>query len=158
VAVGATGADDTAKRLWSNKTPKEILADLLTGKAKVESGNIFKARILILDSTHFNLLLKPYSDYSSMTVLKWLQEEGAFFEKIVVSSQMSSTYNGISGSVNAFTILDNNPEVMELAVIQDLTLGNPVYDILETSEQVVDERTAGCIIRHPSAIYVGKGC
>lgn len=157
VAVGAVGADDAAKRLWLNKTPQEILADLLKGKSTLEKGNIFKARVLILDSDHYNLLLKPYSDMSPMTVLKWLQSEGAFFEKIVVSSQLSSAYNGLAGSVNGFVILDNNPEVIELAVIEDLTLGNPVYDLLETSEQVVRERTAGCIIRHPKGIYLGKG-
>ncbi len=157
VLAGASGTDTAAKRLWLNKTPKEILKDLLAGKSAVEKGNIFKARVLILDSDHYNLLLQPYSDNSPMTVLKWLQTEGAFFEKIIVTGQMSSTYNGLSGSVNAFAILDNNPEIIELAVIQDMALGNPVYDILETSEQVVEERTAGCIIRHPKGIYVGKG-
>lgn len=157
VAVGAIGADDAAKRLWANKTSKEVLADLLTGKSTLEKGNIFKARVLLLDSDHYNLLLRPYSDQSPMTILKWLQTEGAFFEKIIVSSQLSSAYNGLAGTMNAFVILDNNPEVIELAVIQDMALGNPVYDILETSEQVVEERTAGCIIRHPKGIYLGKG-
>lgn len=157
VALGATGATDPAKRLWSNKTPKEILADLLIGKSKVETKNIFKSKVLLLDSDHFNLLLRPYSDQSPMTVLKWLQSEGAFFEKIIVTGQMSAAYNGFSGSVNGFCILDNDPVIIELAVPQDMELGDPIYDILGSSEQAVTERTAGCIIRHPSAIYVGRG-
>ena len=157
VAEGATGADTAAKRLWANKTPKEKLKDLLTGKKTVERGNLFKARVLLLDSDNYNSLLEPYSDQSPMTVLKWLQTEGAFFEKIIITSQMSSTYNGISGSLDAFCILDNDPRVVQLAVPQDMELGEPVYDILHNSEQAVTERTAGCIIRHPSGIYVAKG-
>ncbi|HPA70777.1 MAG TPA: DUF2184 domain-containing protein [Spirochaetota bacterium] len=156
VAASGTGAGDSAKRLWTNKTPKLKLADLLTGKKKVEAGNIFKARVLLIDSDHFNQLLEPFSDSSPMTVLKWLQTEGAFFEKIIVTSALNHAHNGFS-TVDAFAILDNDPEIIELAVVEDLALGDPVYDILGTSEQVASERTAGCIIRHPSAIYVGKG-
>jgi hypothetical protein len=155
VAASGTGANDAAKRLWANKAPKLILKDLLAGKKKVEQGNIFKARVLILDSDHYNALLEPYSDYSPMTVLSWLQKEGAYFEKIVVTNSIASTVNGLN--VGCFVILDNAPEIVELAVPMDLTLGEPVYDLLGTSEQVVEERTAGCIIRHPAAIYVGKG-
>lgn len=156
-ALGATGSTDAEKRLWAKKTPKEKLKDLLIGKSTVEKGNLFKARVLLLDSDRFNSLLEPYSDQSPMTVLKWLQSEGAFFEKIIVSNHMSAAYNGITGNVNAFCILDNDPRVVQLAVPQDMELGEPVYDILGTSEQAVTERTAGCIIRHPSGIYVAKG-
>lgn len=157
VAAAGTGSTDADKRLWSNKSAKLKLADLLTGKKAVEKGNLFRARVLLIDSDHYNSLLEPYSDSSPMTVLKWLQSEGAYFEKIIVTSQLSKSYNGFSGSVDAFCILDNNPEIVELAVVEDLTLGEPVYDIIGTSEQAVTERTAGCIIRHPSAIYIGKG-
>ncbi len=157
VAASGTGSTNADKRLWANKTPKLKLADLLAGKKAVEKGNLFKARVLLIDSDHYNSLLEPYSDSSPMTVLKWLQSEGAYFEKIIVTSQMSKTYNGFSGSVDGFCILDNSPEIIELAVPEDLTLGEPVYDIIGTSEQAVTERAAGCIIRHPSAIYIGKG-
>lgn len=156
VVASGTGAGDSAKRLWKNKTPRQMLADLLTGKKQVEKGNLFKARVLILDSDHFNQLLEPFSDSSTVTVLKWLTAEGAYFDRIVVTSAMNNAHNGFRNE-NAFMILDNSPEIVELAVIQDLDLGDPVYDILGTSEQAVIERSAGCIIRHPSAIYVGRG-
>jgi len=155
VAATGTGSSYAAKRLWENKTPKFILGDLLQGKKKVEQSNIFKARVLILDANHYNALLEPYSDYSPMTTLAWLQTEGAYFEKIIVTNSITSSVNGLG--VSCFIILDNSPEIIELAVPMDLTLGEPVYDLLGTSEQVVEERTAGCIIRHPAAIYVGKG-
>ena len=158
VAEGDKGANATEKRLWANKAPQEILEDLRAAKAEVEKNDLFKARVLLLDSDHYNILLKPYSDMSPMTVLAWLQSEGAFFEKIIKTSNVSKKHNGLAGSVDCFVILDNEPEVIELAVLRDMELGNPVYDVIETSEQVVEERTAGCIIRHPSAIYVGAGC
>ena len=156
VATGAAGANPAARRLWVNKTPNEILEDILAGKTKLEEKNIFKAKVLILDSTHYNRLLKPYSELSPMTVLNWLQSEGAYFEQLIVTSQMSESLNGLGGG--AFALLDNSPEIIELAVTYDLRLGEPVYDVLGTSEQAVKEGTAGILLRHPSAVYIGKGC
>jgi hypothetical protein len=54
-------------------------------------------------------------------------------------------------------ILDSRPEICELVVTQDIVLGDPVKDIKETSEQYVYLRTAGVIVRHPAAFYIGKG-
>lgn len=155
VADGAAGSG-AAKKLWANKTPKEILKDLLTAKDSVEKAGFFQAKILILTPSAYNKLLQPYSDQSPMTVLSWLQSQGMTFDKIVKSRSLLKNYNGFS-TVDAFLVLDNNPEVIELAVTEDLLIGEPVYDILGTSEQAVTERVAGAIIRHPSAIYVGKG-
>jgi len=157
VAEGAKGTNANSKRLWANKTQAEILEDLRLAKAAVEKGNIFKARVLILSSDLFNILLRPFSEHNPMTIYKWLQSEGVYFENIIQTSNVSKEHNGFSDSSDCFVVLDNNKKVVELAVPQDMELGNPVYDILENSEQAVEERTAGCIIRHPSAIYVAKG-
>lgn len=155
VAQGTTGSTAAAKMLWANKTPQEILDDILAAKTKLEKGNVFKAKVLLLDSDHYNRLLKPYSAMNPMTVLKWLQTEGAYFEDIIVTSQMSAALNSLS--VGAFALIDNDPEVMELALTYDLTLGAPVFDILETSEQAVTEGTGGLTLRHPSGVYIAKG-
>lgn len=155
VAQGAIGSYAAAKRLWANKTPKEILKDLLRSKEVVEGDGLFKARVLILTPGAYIRLQQPYSDQSLMTVMSWLKEEGAFFDKVIPTRAMAKTENGFT--TDAFAVLDNDPEVVELAIPQELELLDPVYDILGNSEQVVDERTAGPIIRHPSAIYVGKG-
>lgn len=155
VAQGTTGADAAAKRLWSNKTPKEILKDILTAKTAIEGDGLFKSKILVMPPTARLRLLQPYSDLSPITVQQWLESNGAYFEKIIETRSMLAAYNGFG--VDAFCLLDDNREVLELAVIEDLSLRNPVYDILETSEQAVIEKTAGAIIRHPTAIYIGKG-
>lgn len=148
-------AKRTSGTLWSEKTSQDILADLLAGKEAIEKDGIFKARVLILPPAQYLKLSKPYSDMSPQTIRSWLESEGMFFEKIISTRAMKKTINGMT--VDAFCILDNDPEIMELVVTEDLTLGNPVFDILETSEQAVTERTPGAIIRHPSAIYIGKG-
>ena len=161
VAQGAKGANAAEKRSWVNKTPQEILEDLRIAKGVVEKKNIFKAKVLALAPGQYNILLRPYSDMSPMTVLSWLQSQGQFFEQIVVASELSKENNGFKTAgvqEDCFAILDNRREIIELALVQDIEMGDPVYDVIGTSSQSVGERTAGCIIRHPSAIYIGKGC
>lgn len=136
-------------------TPAEILDALLTGKATVEKDNLFKARAVVFDPATVKKLLKPYSETNPMTIRKWLESEGMYFDEIHVTNAMSSTHNTLGS--NAFCIFDNDPEVIELGVVQDLELEQPVYDAIGTSVQGVTERCAGAIIRHPSAIYVGTG-
>ena len=161
VAQGIKGTTAAEKRLWVNKTPQEILEDIRIGKGTVEKKNIFKARVLVITPGQYNILLRPYSDMSPMTVLSWLQSQGQFFEQIVVASELSKENNGFeTGGVkeDCFAILDNRREIIELALVQDLEMGDPVYDIIGTSSQSVGMRTAGPIIRHPAAIYVARGC
>jgi hypothetical protein len=151
VATGTSGYK------WSQKTAREILTDLETAMNKVEEKGLFKAKVLVLSPQHYNRLRKPFSDTGdSRTLLTWLNSEGMFFEQIVVTNQMLSTYNGDANSYNYFMVLDNDPEVVELALLYDIELGDPVYDIVGTMEQAVTLKT-GCIIcRHPSALYIGK--
>lgn len=157
VAQGAFSGSAAAKRLWANKTPKEILADILTAKKAIESTGVFKAKILVLSPESRLALLNPYSDLSQMTVLQWMQGQGAYFTDIVESRYMLAANNGLSGSVNCFALVDNSPEVMELMIPEELNLGEPVYDLLEASAQVARERIAGGAFRHPAGIYIGKG-
>lgn len=156
VAQGATGGNAAAKRLWSNKTAAEILTDLETAVNTVEADGIFKARTLVLGPSRYNRLRKPISPtVPTMTLLSWLKSEGMYFERIIVSRILDATYNG--DTVNYFMVLDNSPEVVELALLYDIELGNPQYDLLGNMEQAVSLKTGGVICRHPSALYVGKG-
>jgi len=154
VATGATGADDAAKRLWSNKTAAEILKDIRVGVETLESTGLFTAKTLILPPDKYNSLRRPYSDESPITILDWIKTNYAF-TSIIKSRIMSSTYNG--DTVNYFMLLDNSPDVVELAITQDIMLENPVYDIVGTMEQAVIESYGGVLFRHPSGAYIGKG-
>jgi hypothetical protein len=155
VALGATGADDPAKRLWSNKTAQEILTDLQTAVTTVESSGLFKAKVLMISPEHYNRLRKPYSAYALETLLHWLNSEGMYFSKILTSNVCKATYNG--DTVNYMFVYDDDPEVVQLITPQDIRLGQPQYDLIETMEMAATLKTAGVMVRHPSALYVGKG-
>ncbi len=156
VALGAVGTGDAAKRLWSNKTAAEILTDLETAVNTVEANGIFKARTLVLGPSQYNRLRKPISaTVPTMTLLSWIKSEGMYFERIIISRMLNLTNNG--DTVNYFMVLDNMPEVAELALLYDIELGDPQYDLLGGTKMAVSLKTGGVICRHPSALYVGKG-
>jgi hypothetical protein len=172
VATGATGATDALKRLWTNKTAQEIQTDLLTALSYVEKDGLFKARALILPPAQYNMLRKPWSAYTTITLLDWLNSSGMYFEQIIPSRVMKATavasgtiaganqvqaQYGNGDSVDYFMVLDNDPEVIEMVLTYDIRLGNPVYDILNTMEQSVMEGFGGVLFRHPAGCYVGKG-
>ena len=151
VATGVGGYN------WSEKTALEILTDLETAMNTIEQRGLFKARTLVVSPSHYNRLRKPFSETGdSRTLLMWLNSEGMYFENIVISRQMLSTYNGDANSYDYFMMLDNDPEVVELALLHDIELGDPVYDIVGTQEQAVTLKTGGIIVRHPSALYIGQ--
>lgn len=151
VATGAT----SSSVVWSGKTPKEILTDLRTGVAAVERKGLYKARILLLPPDALTILRQPYSDLSPMTILDWIFSQGMYFEEVIATSVMSAPYNG--DTTDWFMILDNDPEVVELATPQDIVMENPVFDLIGTYKQAVRIRTAGPIVRHPAGFYIGTG-
>lgn len=155
VALGAYSGTDAEKRQWTNKTAKEILTDLLEAVSTVESTGLFKARCLMLPPAKYNLLRKPYSDYSPMTVLQWINSEGMYFNKIIPSRICSATNNG--DTVDYMFVFDDEPEVVQLVTPEDVRLHEAKYDIINTMEQAITLKTAGVMVRHPSGLYVGKG-
>lgn len=148
-AVKAVGG----KTSWADKDAKAIYADLHKAKEMIEKDGYFTAKMLLVDPVNYNRLLKPYGESGSISIMKLLQNEGLGFEKIVKTNILKSANNVLSK--NAFIVLDNDPQNLELAVPEDLTREEPIYDILGNVEMAITQRTAGAIIRHPSAIYVG---
>jgi hypothetical protein len=155
VAQGAYSGTVAQKRQWVNKTPQEIIEDLLTAKVFVEDGDIFQARTLVLPSTQYNRLKKPYGADTPQTTLKFIEQEGDYFQNIIMDNRLKAGNNG--DTVDYFMVLDNRPEIVQLAVLQDIRLFNPVFDTLENSEQAVTLVTGGIILRYPMAVYIGKG-
>lgn len=154
VVDSGTGSG-ASKRLWANKTSTQIVDDLVKGIAAVEEGNIFKARTLLIPSSAKARLSKNFSDATPMTIMRWLKEEGVYFEKVIITNALKATVN--TYNTDAFMILDNDPEIVELAVVEEMAMLDPVYDILGNSEMAVVERCAGAFLRHPKAVYVGQG-
>ena len=155
VVDGAAGSG-AAKKLWANKTPKEILKDLSTARTIARAQGLFNPDTLVLPPDQYDLLDQPYSDNTTMTIRMWLTSQGVSFPKIFAAKELGKDFNSFT-TVNAFLVLDSNPEIAEIAVPRELELRAPIYDAIGNSEQVVMESLAGAVIRHPSAIYVGKG-
>lgn len=158
IAQGAAAGTPAFKRLWVNKTPKEILADLRTAKLKASVGGLFEPDALILPPDQYEALTQPYSDQSPLTILSWLNTQGMYFKTIMKARELSAAFNGLTPAADCFIVMESSREVAEIAVVRDITLLPPVYDVLYNSEQAVIQSTAGAIIRHPSAIYVGRVC
>lgn len=141
---------------WALKTAAEILTDLEKAVTTVEGDGLFKARTLVLPPAQYNRMRKPISaTVPTMTLLQWLNSEGMYFSNIITSRIMKATHNG--DTVDYFMVIDNIPEVVELAITSDISLGDPIYDIVGTMEMAAMESYGGIILRHPAAIYVGKG-
>jgi hypothetical protein len=156
VAQGAVAGSAVFKRQWVNKTTREILTDLHTGMATIQKDDKYKAKVLALPPEQFNRLALPFSDTGdSRTLLMWLKSEGMYFDQVIRNNIFDSANNG--DTVDYFMILDNDPENVELSLINDIFLGDPIFDIVGTMEQAVMLDTAGIIVRRPQALYIGKG-
>jgi len=156
VAADGTGATAAEKRLWANKTVRQILEDLFTAKQQIQKDGLYRARALVLPPEKLERLTLPFSDTGdSRTLMMWLRSEGMYFEQILASNQLKAVNNG--DTVDYMMIMDNDPENVELSLINDISLGNPVFDLVGTMEQAVMLDTAGIIVRRPQALYIGKG-
>lgn len=155
VAQGAFSGSAAAKRLWINKTPNEIIADLNTGLTAVEKDGYFKGKVLLLPHSRLTNLRKPYSNENPMTTLQWITSQGMYFDQIIACKEMEATING--DTVAYFMIMDNDPEVVQSVITEDIMLGEPVKDVVGTIEMDVRMSTAGVIVRHPAGFYIGKG-
>jgi hypothetical protein len=156
VAQGAFSGTAAQKRQWVNKTPQEILKDIRHAKTTARQKGLFNPDTLVLPPDQFDMLDQPYSNESTMTIRNWLSSQGVNFPKVFSAKELGKDYNGFA-TVDCMLVMDSNPTILEIAVTREMELLNPVYDIVGNSEQAVLESLAGAIIRHPKAIYVGKG-
>ena len=140
---------------WAVKTPQEIITDLITGIAQIEKDNLFSPKVLLMPPAQYSQLRKPYSSLVTFSTLDWIKMQLPFAQ-IIVSRTMGKAYNG-DGTNDFFMILDNDPEILQMAIIQDINMGMPVYNIKQDMEFMVSEKFGGIICRHPAALYIGKG-
>lgn len=162
VAEGATGANATAKKKWSNKTGQEIIADLITAKKTASKNGLYNPDTLLLSVDSAFELQKPYSSQASTPVIQWLTGESGMFKTIKTIKECSKAFNGIAptydsnAGTEAFVVFENNSSIIEMAVISDLELLPGQYDLVQTWEQVAQMKAGGAIIRYPEAIYIGR--
>jgi len=149
---------DTANTgTWASATPLQILEDLRIAKNDLEQDTFFKARVLVLSPTAWNILQQPFSVETIITLAQWLESQGAYFEKIVVSRAMLNAFNRSAFSDDIFMVVDNAPKNVQLAVVENIVMESPEIDFLGNMRFGVLEEYAGPMIRHPSAISVKTG-
>lgn len=151
----ATGAALTGT--WLSATPLQILADLRDAKNDLEKDGFFTAKVLIVSPASWNIFQQPFSVETIITLAQWLESQGAYFDKIVVSRAMLNAFNGSTFSSDIFMVVDNDPENIELAIVEDMVMEEPERDFLGNLLFGVLEEFGGPMIRHPSAISVKTG-
>lgn len=158
VAEGTAGSSSTEKRLWKNKTSQEIVEDLIEARTVVGQNGIFTGRNLILPYQQLLRLEQPYGDDTPVTVKDFLLgrtgTEG-YFDTIVATNYMDAANNGLS--FDTFIVHDNRPQVGQIAVVKELELFPPVFDLTQNSRQAAILRFGGFVMRHPAAFAVRKG-
>jgi len=143
-----------ASKTWASKTPPEILEDIRTAVTKASADGLFDGKKVILVSfASWRELVRPFSEDSSFTVMDWIKRteevEFQWFNALKAA-------NNETGE-NVLFCFTKDPMLVKMALPEDIRLGRPVFDILETSEQALTERFAGPVVKHPASLYVGKG-
>ena len=156
---GGTAAE---KRLWKNKTSMQMLEDLWNAVQQVNGRDgVFKADTLILPPEHEMRLKKPLGEAANLlTVQKWLETEGMYFQRVLSTSAVARNISGLkvdSVNVDSLIVMDSRREIAEIALPRDIQVGQPVYDALGNVEMVISERCAGAVIRYPAGILVYTG-
>lgn len=120
VAQGATGADATAKRLWANKTPAEIVKDINAAVAairsatnSVESGPF---TVLLPDDQYTLIASTKNSDSSDVTILEFVLKANPFIKEIVPWYQLKGAG---SGGTDRMLVYIRDPRKLTLEIPQD---------------------------------------
>lgn len=134
---------------WEFKTGQEIIADIREARAKVNKEDGYSADTLILPSTQYEMLAKPYNDYNSETIMTYLMQQG-WFDQILEISYLEGA--DPDGSNDCGLILDTASSNMQLGLSIDFQREEP-YRLPNGSYQVrTEERTCGLILRRPKAV------
>lgn len=155
VAATGTGANNTEKRLWANKTPQLILKDILEARTAARNDGVYRPNVLALPPSAMDRLDQPYSDQTPVTIRQWLGNQAGMLPIVVEAPELGSTYNGLV--VDAFMVLDNRPFIVELAILRDMELGAFKETWDGWNKALLKTRTAGLIIREGKALVLRKG-
>jgi len=120
VAQGATGADATAKRLWANKTPAEIVKDISAGVAsiisttnEVEAGPF----TLVIPTEQYALIASTKnSESSDVTILEFVLKSNPWIAEIVPWHALKGAG---SGGTDRMLFYTRHPDKLTLEIPQD---------------------------------------
>lgn len=138
---------------WKDKTPKEILTDIRTTRAKVNVKPGINPDTLLLPPDQFEMLDEPLNDTTNMTIREFLDKQ-KWFKKVISVAQLVGVGDAETDSM---VILDSSSEVVQLSVPMDITRHPELPVNSFTSQFDVEERCGGAVIRYPLGICRADG-
>ena len=110
VAADGTGSS----RLWSAKTPDQILRDVNEALTAVETGTgeTSIATDLILPTTKYNYIASTRIDNTGVTVLQFLQQNNSAGERLNIQKSRALETAGTGGTAR-MVAYENNPQVVK---------------------------------------------
>jgi hypothetical protein len=110
VAADGTGSS----RLWSAKTPDQILRDINEALTAVETGTgeTSVATDLVLPTTRYNYAASTRIDNTGVTVLQFLQQNNSAGENLRISKSRALETAGTGGTTR-MVAYENNPQVLK---------------------------------------------
>lgn len=141
-----------AKKIWPNKTPAQILVDMLALLNKSRYGAVYQPDTIYLSPDYDNLLDVPYSTASTDTVRSWLMTKLGRSVEIVAANEMSKAVTGLEYDIAI--ALDTRPEIVELAILEDQVLSAPRQVDTREWEMQLRTKTGGVMIYEKKAVAV----
>lgn len=152
---------------WFDKTSDEIIADIARGLAYINRLNTYQANTIVLPPSVLisRLGFKRTSDVDSTPLVEWIQRAARLSLgrelKIVASNAVQ--YGEATGTVrpvsmfadSAFMLLDSQKKHQAIATIEPLTMLPAVTDEHGTIKQIMQQKTSGIMVKHPSTMYAG---
>lgn len=158
--IAAPNGADPASPLWSNKTPDEILDDIMTvvTKVRTQSKGIHNADTLLLPINHYNILAQtPRSSNNDTTLLKFILDPSNAYGIATVDWLPTELDNAFtSGTEDGMVAYENSPEVLEQRIPLEMVT-HPVQARNLEFVVPVESRHGGVVLRYPLAICIMTG-
>lgn len=155
-APSAQVANDgtSSSRLWTAKTPDQILRDINAAITAVETGTgeTHVANTLILPTTAYNYVATtPRASGSDMTILSYLKANNVAGESLTISKSRALETAGTS-STTRLVAYDNNPQVIRFHLPGPHQFLPPFQKSSLLYEVAGLMNVGGCEIRLPKAV------
>lgn len=153
VADSGTGSS----RLWADKTPDNIIADITKGLQYLTSKGLFKPTTLAMPHGHVtDLAMRRVSDVDSTPLLEWIIRtiKSAYRVDLTILGT-----NALKGTVNTnkdgFLLFESKKQNQAIAVTEQMTV-LPSKELGDgTIQQFVLMKTGGIQVKRPSSGYLG---
>lgn len=155
------------KITWFDKDSDEIIADIARGLAYINRLNTYQANTIVLPPSVLisRLGFKRTSDVDSTPLVEWIQRAArlSLGKELKIVASNAVQYGVASGTKrptsmfadSAFMLLDSQKKYQAIATVEPLTMLPSVTDEHGTIKQIMQQKTSGIMVKHPSTMYAG---